>query len=184
MLLPRLSAKYNLLLPDMTHVEESFHTCTDGEESRPGAKVKKMANAASAVLSTAGTAMFSMGIYFHKEATKMPETTGKILIPAAMAGWGVVIMAMSMILQAPARVPNRYVVAIASFLLATTASGTALTSVASASEASDIDDVITANMDRIVLLYGNVTKATRELDFIQVISAMVQLIYHNKQTNT
>ena len=150
-------------------VEESFHTCNNGQEPRgAGPKVKKIANTASAILSTAGTAMFSMGIYYHKEATKTPRTTGKIVIPAAMAGWGIVIMGMSMILQAPARRPNRIIVGTATFLLALTASGTALTSVASASEASDIDDVITANMGKMVRVYGNETMPTRELDFIQV----------------
>ena len=159
----------------MSQVEESFYSCRDDDDTgTPGPKVKKIANTASAVLSTAGTAMFSMGIYYHKEATKMPETTGRILIPAAMAGWGVVVMAMSMILQAPARLPKRLIVGTATFLLALTASGTALTSVAAASEASDIDDVITANLDRLVTGYGSDTKATRELDFIQVNLAMVQ----------
>ena len=148
-------------------MEDSFHTCY--EETRGATpRTKKIANTASAVLSTAGTAMFSMGIYYHKEATKMPNTTGQIVIPAAMAGWGVVVMIMSMILQAPARMPNRVIVGTATILLALTASGTALTSVASASEASDIDDVVTANLDKIVRVYGNVTGITRELDFIQV----------------
>ena len=145
----------------MAQVEESFHTCY--EETRSATpRTKKLANTASAVLSTAGTAMFSMGIYYHKEATKMPNTTGQIVIPAAMAGWGVVVMIMSMILQAPVRRPNRIIVGTATFLLALTASGTALTSVASASEASDIDDVITSNLAKIVKAYGNATEITKD----------------------
>ena len=156
-----------LNVSEMAQLEESFHTCY--EETRGTTqRTKKIANTASAVLSTAGTAMFSMGIYYHKEATKMPNTTGRIVVPAAMAGWGVIVMIMSMILQAPARMPNRIIVGTTTLLLALTASGTALTSVASASEASDVDDVITANLDRIVRRYGNTTEITQELDFIQV----------------
>ena len=146
---------------------ESFHTCME-ESGTPGKKIKAMANTASAVLSTAGTAMFSMGVYFHKGATKMPATTGQIVVPAAMAGWGMIIMGLSAILQAPVRIPRRFVLGTATLLVALTATGTALTSVAAASEAADIDDVITANMDRMVSQYGTTDTITQELDFIQV----------------
>ena len=157
-----------------TQTEERYFDCiseptqaTEAEKT-PNPKVKTMANVATSVLSTAGTAMFSMGMYFHKESSRWPHITGMIVIPAAMAGWGVVIAALSVLLQAPARLPKRLVVGVATILVALTASGTALTSVAAASEASDIDDVITDNLDKTVLMYGDESEVSRELDFIQV----------------
>lgn len=127
---------------------------TANSRDGPVSKGQKLAiHSITAIMEGTAATLMALGGIHCTEDQDTTKAAGDMMYPAATVGFGMIFALMGVAVQAIGRRPHRRTVGATIALIGLATTGTALTAMGAATENTDIDDVIKANLESMMWAY-------------------------------